>query len=561
MQSPELLSFLDVIPDGIVVVDAAGMVTLCNQAAINMTGSPLLTLPISEVIPGSSIPSVLGGTDAEPNMTIVLNGAESLESCVPLHDGDGNLIGAVSVFKDISALKGLAGSASDLWRARDIMEAVVESMDDAVSVADRDGRNLLVNQAYTRLTGLPREEVIGKSVTVDIAEGESMHMKVLKTGTPVRNVRMSVGPTKRDVVVNVVPITVEGEIRGSVGVIHDISAMMKLTEELMRTKTLLRHLGAKYSWDDIIGENPGITSAKEHAARAAATSATVLLRGESGTGKELFAHAIHHASDRSERQFVRVNCTAIAEGLLESELFGYTEGAFTGAIKGGKKGYFEEGNGGTIFLDEVGELGLNIQSKLLRVLQEREIVRVGSSDTIEVNVRVIAATNADLEKKVKDGTFREDLYYRLNVIPIHIIPLRQRKDDIPLIAAHLLPRMNQEYHREVGSITDSALRMLSLYNWPGNIRELWNVLGRAMLNMSAKDTAIQEIHMPSLAGVSAPGGERAQTSGPLHLALERAEKTAIIATLTETGGNRQKTAAILDISLRSLYYKINKYGL
>ncbi len=236
----------------------------------------------------------------------------------------------------------------------------------------------------------------------------------------------------------------------------------------------------------------------EQAKQAAETRATVLLRGESGTGKELFAHAIHNASDRKYNQFVRVNCAALSESLLESELFGYEEGAFTGARRGGKKGLFEEANGGTIFLDEIGELKPSTQAKLLRVLQEKEVLRVGGTKSIPIDVRVIAATNVYLEKAIQEKRFREDLYYRLNVLPIHIPPLRMRKEDLVDLARHLIKKFNQEYGRNVEEIDLEAIQTLHQYSWPGNVRELENVLGRAMINMEFNERVMRKKHLPPL---------------------------------------------------------------
>ncbi|MBI5100685.1 MAG: sigma-54-dependent transcriptional regulator [Nitrospirae bacterium] len=445
---------------------------------------------------------------------------------------------------------------------RSLLEAVIEATNDAISVADEHGNTIIVNPAYTRITGLPKEAVIDKPVTVDIAEGESMHMLVLNTGKAVRNVRMKVGPAKKEVIVNVAPIIVDGRIKGSVGVIHDISEIISLTTELANAKKLIRQIKAKYTWDDIIGSSPSIELAKEQAKRAAETPATVLLRGESGTGKELFAHAIHNASRRRKGQFVRVNCAALSENLLESELFGYEEGAFTGAVKGGKKGLFEEADGGTIFLDEIGDISLSIQSKLLRVLQEKEVVRVGGTKPIKTDVRVIAATNADLERKIRAGEFREDLYYRLNVIPIHIPPLREHKEDIRTLAGHIIYRLNQEFGREVRKISDAALDDLTSYDWTGNVRELENILGRAMISMRPNETALDLQHLPLMPceKMNSPAVFSGQLQ-TLEKAVSGAEKNAIQNALKETEGNRTRAAALLGISMRGLFYKLDKYGL
>ncbi|HWJ02757.1 MAG TPA: sigma 54-interacting transcriptional regulator, partial [Verrucomicrobiae bacterium] len=302
----------------------------------------------------------------------------------------------------------------------------------------------------------------------------------------------------------------------------------------------------------------------EQAGRAAQTPATVLLRGESGTGKELFAHAIHQASKRNRGQFIRVSCAALADNILESELFGYVEGAFTGARKGGKRGLFEEANGGTIFLDEIGEISPGLQSKLLRVLQEREIVRVGDNKSINVDVRVIAATNANLEEKIKKGTFREDLYYRLNVFPIHVPPLRQRITDIPLLVNFLLRKFNQEFGRSVEAISPDALEILLRYHWPGNVRELENILGRAIINMRSGENTIEKGHIPHLENASGEP-EAAKNLSYTEQTYEEAygqwERTLLISVLQKTGGNKTKAAQVLDISIRNLYYKMERYGI
>lgn len=442
------------------------------------------------------------------------------------------------------------------------IETILNLTGDAISVADEKGNTVIVNSAYTRMTGLPAEAVLNKPVTVDIAEGESMHMKVLQTGKPVRNVHMKVGPAKKEVIVNVAPIYIDGHLKGSAGVIHDISEIIALNKELADAKKLIRHLRAHYTWDDIIGNSPVLEHAKEQARRAAETPATVLLTGASGTGKELFAHAIHNASQRSGNQFIRVNCAAISENLLESELFGYEKGAFTGADKGGKKGLFEEADGGTIFLDEIGDITPSLQSKLLRVLQEKEIVRVGGTHPLRVDARVISATNVDLRGKIESGTFREDLFYRLNVIPIRIPSLGEHKEDIPSIAEHILFRLNQEYGREVREISDDALDRLSAYDWPGNVRELENVIAMAMVTMMPQEKVLQAGHFPVLSGTVNTGVfTTSQEVRPLRETVENAERDALIRALTETGGNRTRAATLLAVSMRNLFYKIQKYGI
>ncbi|HZG71539.1 MAG TPA: sigma 54-interacting transcriptional regulator, partial [Chondromyces sp.] len=387
------------------------------------------------------------------------------------------------------------------------------------------------------------------------------------TKKPVRGVKMSVGPHKKEVVVNVAPILVDNKLKGSVGVIHDMTEIQSLTRELNKARQMIRTLQAKYTFEDIIGKSEEMQIAVSQAKLGAQTPATILLRGESGTGKELFAHAIHSASDRRYNKFVRVNCAAISESLLESELFGYEEGAFSGARRGGKRGLFEEANNGSIFLDEIGELSPSTQAKLLRVLQEGEILRVGGTKPIPIKVRIIAATNVNLEKGMAEKTFREDLYYRLNRMPIHIPPLRNRKEDIPLLCERLITKINQDYGRKVEGLTPEAIQKLMSYDWPGNVRELENVLGRAIIFMGYSETIIDSKHLLILHSDK----EERQDSGivtsepqkneNLQNMLDEYEKRIIKSVLVENNGNKTVAAKKLGISVRNLYYKLEKFNM
>ncbi len=561
----EIEIILDSTHDGMIAVNEAGIVTLFNKAAGRITGldgNKIAGHIAADVIPNTRLHIILSEGEPELNQQQILGNTEIITNRVPVRNTEGRIIGAVAVFRDITEITALAGQVSDLWKVRSLLEAIIEATDDAISVADDKGNCIIVNSAYSRITGLPKEAVLNKSVTVDISDGESMHMKVLRSGKPVHNVRMKVGPAGKEVMVNVSPIFIDGKISGSAGVIQDISGIISLTEELSQTKKLLRHLKARYTCLDIIGNSPVMIRAKEQARMAAETPATVILRGDSGTGKELFAHAIHNASSRRKGQFVRVSCASLTESLLESELFGYEEGAFTGALRGGKKGLFEEANGGTIFLDEIGDISLSLQSKLLRVLQEKEIVRVGGTTPFNVDARVITATNANLEKKVASGTFREDLYYRLNVFPIQIPPLREHKEDIKLLAEHIIYKLNQGFGREVQRISENAVQNLFEYDWPGNVRELENVLGRAMITMRPQDTIMEPEYLPLLSGarISCAPLPSAEVQ-PLEKVMNEAERNAVLRALKETKGNRTRAANLLEISPRSLFYKIEKYGL
>ncbi len=562
---------LDSTHDGMLAVNASGVVTLCNRSAerlMQISRDEVLWHPAAEVIPNTRLHEVLRTGRAELNQQQKVGSITIVTNRVPVRDRDGNLAGAVAVFRDITEVKALADEIGGLREMKVLLEAVINATQDAISVVDAAGMGLMVNPAYTALTGMLPQQVIGKPATADIdPTQESVHMQVLRTRRPVRGVPMKVGPKKRDVVVNVAPIMVDGELKGSVGVVHDVSEISRLSEELEQQKKLVRRLTSKYTFAEIVTESPVMQQALDQAMRAAETPATVLLRGESGTGKELFAHAIHNASNRRGGQFIRVNCAAIADSLLESELFGYAEGAFTGARKGGKRGLFEEANGGTIFLDEIGEVSLGLQAKLLRVLQEKEIVRVGEAKPIPVNARVIAATNAKLEDLIARGAFREDLYYRLNVVPIVIPPLRHRREDIPHLTEHLIEKFNEEYGRNVQRIAPAALQVLMEYHWPGNVRELENIVGRAMIAMAMNDTVIEARFLPPLAGggrpvTQAPGMERGAIAGKtLDEIVGEVEREALVRTLQETGGNKTEASRRLGIAPRTLYYKLERYGL
>lgn len=555
--------------DGMVVINTEGMITLFNKSAEKIIGNKRELAEgrhILEIIPTSKLPRVLLTRKTETNQELLLsNGSKIITTRIPIIDENDQLIGAFSVFKDITDVVNLAEEITNLKEIQTMLQAIILSSDEAISVVDEDGRGIMINPAYTRITGLKEEEVIGQPATADISEGESMHMKVLQTRRPVRGAAMRVGPKKKEVVVNVAPIIVDGKLKGSVGVIHDMSEIQSLNRELHRARQIIRTLEAKYSFEDIIGQSEEMTIPVEQAKLGAKTPATVLLRGESGTGKELFAHAIHNASDRKFNKFIRVNCAALSESLLESELFGYEEGAFSGAKRGGKRGFFEEANSGSIFLDEIGDLPANTQAKLLRVLQEREIVRVGGTKPVPINVRIIAATNVNLEKAIANGSFREDLYYRLNRMPIHIPPLRRRKDDIPLLCERLIQKINQDYGRNVEGVSNRALRKLMAYDWPGNVRELENVIGRAIIFLHYSETIIQEEHLPELQKSqekeSKSGEANPLRSETLTMQMERYEASVIKSALDSVKGNKTAASKTLGISVRSLYYKLEKYGI
>jgi two-component system response regulator HydG len=329
---------------------------------------------------------------------------------------------------------------------------------------------------------------------------------------------------------------------------------LERTKLRRETSELRSQLRERYSFENIVGSSPEMQQVFKSVAQIAPSRATVLISGDSGTGKELVAAAIHHRSPRASRPFVRLHCAALAETLLESELFGHERGAYTGADRK-REGRFEQADGGTLFLDEIGEISLATQVKLLRVLQEREFERVGGNQSIHVDVRVIAATNRDLKEMVAAGRFREDLYYRLNVINLTLPSLRQRPSDIPALAMHFLKRYAEENGKTVSSISDGALALLANHPWPGNVRELENVIERAVV--IAEGNTLEPHHLPSDFVAASRRGGALQIPGAT---MDEIERYAIMKTLESVGGSTSRAAELLGISVRKIQYKLQEYG-
>ena len=319
---------------------------------------------------------------------------------------------------------------------------------------------------------------------------------------------------------------------------------------------LKERLGDRFDFSKIIGKSKKMKEVFDTLSLVAPTDATVLILGESGTGKELVANSIHHNSPRASQPFVKVSCAALPETLLEGELFGHEKGAFTGAIAR-REGRFQLAHRGTIFLDEVGEMSVTTQTKLLRVLQEKEFEPLGSSRTIKTDVRVIAASNKDLEREVKEGRFREDLFYRLNVVPVSLPPLRERREDIPALAAHFFAVYREKNRKELKDISGKAMDMLMRYEWPGNIRELENCMERAVI--LARGEIIAPADLPPIIQSLSREREIQGLNLPSGISLQEVERTLILKTLEDTGGNRSRAAEILGINLRTLQNKLREY--
>lgn len=452
---------------------------------------------------------------------------------------------------------------------RGFIEDALESVPGIV-VTDIQGKIVYITQTYADILGVNAKESLGKDVE-DVIPHTRMRI-VSETGKEeVGSIfKLRNGET---VIVNRFPVKKNGRIIGAIAygslvktgqynTNTTIELIKRLDQEIDQYKTELNKLrGAKYSLDQIIGSTSEIVKLKELIKKVAQTKSTVLITGETGTGKELVAHAIHQLSPRNHHPFIRVNCAAIPGELLESELFGYEEGAFTGAKKGGRIGKFELAHCGTLLLDEINQMPVYLQSKLLRVIQEKEIERVGSNKPIEIDVRLIFTTNENLFNLVKKGVFREDLYYRINVVTIDTPPLRTRIDDMPLLIECFIKKINRELGLNIQGVTKEVLELFRSYHWPGNIRELEHSLERAA-NMVLSGVLGIEQFSNLILRIKTENIQQIQNdTDSLSSLRDKVEREAIIEVLRKTNMNVRLAASILKIHKSVLYEKIKKYGI
>ncbi len=437
---------------------------------------------------------------------------------------------------------------------------VLQSLHVGVVVVDTDEVIRYANPAYTRTLGVPVGKVIGKRL-VDI-EPQSQILSVLRTGQSLIDQTCRIHGLGIDVLANITPVMDGGRMVGAVAVFRDISEIIALKEEASRYLSELQELRARFiEADQVVFKGHVMKKVTELALRVAQVDSTVLITGESGTGKEVLAKMIHRAGPRRDGPFVVVNCGAIPENLLESELFGYERGAFTGAARQGKPGLVEVANGGTLLLDEIGELPLSLQVKLLRIIQDNSFLRVGGVEAVSADVRFIAATNRDLKAMVREKTFREDLYYRLNVIPIHIPPLRERRADIPVLLRHFIDRYNAKYGR-ARRILPAALRRLEAYSWPGNVREVENLVERLVVSSEQDNIGLDNTVLLDFLA------EAGQLPGPvvvgeviaLRQAQEMLERELVGMALAQTGSTR-RAAKLLGVDHSTVARKAIQYGL
>ena len=437
-------------------------------------------------------------------------------------------------------------------------------------VVDEKGHIVYLNQGYARLLGTTTQEAIGRLVTEVIPNTRLHH--VMRSGKEEMGAVMTlydhVSGQDITVVCNRIPIRRNGKIVGAVAAttISDLLDLARLNEEINRMrqenqkyKVELEHLKDVLNpLNQVVGQSLAITQLKASITDYAGSNLTVLLTGETGVGKEVFARAIHQLSHRSNAPYVKLNCAAIPDNLLESELFGYAEGAFSGAAKGGKLGKFQLADHGTLLLDEIGELPLALQVKLLRVLQEKEVERVGGTKPTKIDVRILCATNQNLEQLVREGRFREDLYYRINVVELRIPPLRDRQGDIPLLCQYFIEKTNTENGYAVTGVDQDVLTLLQRYDWPGNIRELEHIIQRATVRCRVGNITMQ--HMDFLLDKVKQAKEPESVPGmSLRACTEQAERDGILQALTLCGGNKSKAAHMLGIDRSRLYSKLRKY--
>lgn len=440
---------------------------------------------------------------------------------------------------------------------------VFTALGDGLLIADKQEIIQYVNPEYLRIVNMRAEDVLGQPIA-KVRPGAILPT-VIRTGISMSGVYRKVGTV--EYVVDMAPIRVDGEIIGGVSVVKDIAEVRKLSAELRKTQNSLKELQgtmedifkAHYTFADLIGSSPSFRNVVALAERVAVSNSNILLHGESGTGKELMAQAIHNASLRKDGHFVAVNCAAIPAALIESEMFGYAEGSFTGSKKGGKIGLFQLADGGTLFLDEIGDMNPELQAKILRVLQEQKVRPVGELKEKKIDIRIIAATNQDPEKMIEKGRFRQDLYYRLSVIQLDIPSLRERKPDVIMLASHFA----EQYNRAVpATFSKEVKELLQGYDWPGNLRELKNVIEYAC-NMARDEQLISLHHMPErIRSTTKSSGDIVnKTMRLLDESIKEFEKETIknaIRLYGDTLDGKRKACKALGISIATLYRKLSE---
>lgn len=568
---------------GVVRLDRDLRVLSLDETAGDLLGSSpsaILGRRIDEVVNVANLANLMGSGISFSNQTLVVGSRRLLCDYIPMAEEGTSDGGVLTLISPSEKCQDAAGELNELLRSA---SNFMNLDHDGIIIIDRSGIVVLVNQSFADVLDTTPQAMIGKHIHQAYHNSQASRMPlVMETGRPeIGYVHYMNG---REVIASRFPLIKEGKVIGCMGKIlfKDIREITLIANRLQTTpETNQRSRSVpgkeslfKYDINSIIGKSQKIVELKETLLRVACKGSNVLLRGESGTGKELFAHALHAASPRRYAPFIKVNCAAIPEHLLESELFGYTEGAFTGAKKGGQVGKFELAHKGTIFLDEIGDMPLSMQVKMLRVLQEKELTQLGGSMPKSVDVRVVAATNSNLEQLVRDGKFREDLYYRLNVVALTIPPLRERKEDLVTITRHIIEQFNAEFGLTIQGLEPEAWDVILAYDWPGNIRELRNVIESAF-NV-AIGSFIRRDEFPSQLSRFVNTSAAAVPSAPLpgmgedmsvwlgvrslEEIMDAIEKNLIDKALERCNGNKLHAAQMLKISRPGFYKKLQKHA-
>ncbi|MBU1343197.1 MAG: sigma 54-interacting transcriptional regulator [Proteobacteria bacterium] len=566
-----LRAILDTMHNGLIVIDADGFITAVNAAAekmLSVRSSGVKGKPVDILFKDLHLDDVLTKGNVFIDIKQTIDRSALLCNVTPIIN-DSQINGAVIVFQDTTDIDQVASKLESVTKLYKTLDSIMEIAYDGIVVVDAKGTILMVNGAAEKFFRISHKKMIGRPVN-KVIENTQVHV-VARTGVAQINQLQFIGGIPY--VVSSMPIIREGIVIGAVGKIlfrhlDQVRDLAKKLEDLDHNRALYQsktsdNQDGRFGFDRIVTSDPEFLQIKEEAAIVAKRPSNILVTGESGTGKELIAQAIHETSFCSKGRIVKVNCAAIPDNLLESEFFGYVPGAFTGAQKNGRKGKVALADGGTLFLDEIGDMSLNLQSKLLRVLQERSFEPLGSDKTIHVNLRIIAATNQNLERLVSKGLFRSDLYYRLNVIRLIVPPLRKRAGDIQLLFHFFLEKYNRIFGTSIRSVSKTVCEILDAHHWPGNVRELENVVER-VVNLARSEKIdvgdlppyLKEQNKKELSNENL-------ASGPKLLVNSRDdhERDMIIAALENVGGNKAKAARKLGISRSWLYEKMNRIGL
>lgn len=551
--------------DAVIIIDVNGVIVSVNQRAEDLLGLKkqlYVSKPIDEVIENTEMIRVVKTGSEEINVRFSYKGRHYFVDRMPVIS-HGQITGAIAIFHDMTRIDDLYKQSEEDRMYIETLDTILDTCSEQVVLIDEQAKIKMMSDSYKRHLGVENPE--GQYV-YDVIENTRLHI-ILKTGeSEIGDIQQING---KKMIAMRIPLKKDGKIIGAIGrvMFNDVSELQHLSKKsaVLQDDTKKSRTG-KYSFDSLIGTSKVIEKVKRIAGRAANTDSNVLVTGESGTGKEVFVHAIHNASLRRHKPFIKINCAAIPSELLESELFGYEEGAFTGAKRGGKRGKVEMADGGTLLLDEIGDMPLDMQAKLLRVLQEKEVERIGGEGSVKVDVRFMASTNKDLYQMVQDKLFREDLYYRLNVMHIMIPPLRERVEDVPLLAEELCYGIANRLGIHVNGFSEDIMAILMQYHWPGNIRELENVIERA-INLLDMDSVIKPEHLPDHMNAKKraliyPRDKISNLSEyNLKRRIEALEKEVIESCLKDVGYNKNQAAKILNISRVSLYKKIEQYNI